>query len=139
MKLSQMTTDQVADVLLTIIPEIELLMSDDELSNMWKNRTTTKDKEEAKKLGLVTVFKIASYLMREHRESTWRILGAVNNKTPEDIGRQMFTTTVKQISEILQDKELMSFFTSPAKSDTTTVSDTSQESTESQPVRLLSS
>jgi len=123
MKLSEMSTNEVGDVLVTVLPEIELLMNDEKLIEMWTDRTRSSDKKEAARFGTLTFIKLASYLMKNQRDSTWRILGAVNQKTPEEIGNQFFTTTLNQTMDVLQDKELMSFFTSPGKSERTNASD----------------
>lgn len=111
MKLSTMTTDQAADALLLIAPEIETLMNDDELISKFQNRKTSGDKTEAAKFGMATILGIASYLLKVHRETTWNILGALNQKTPHQVGKQLLPVTIGQISETLNDKELLSFFT----------------------------
>lgn len=127
MKFSEMTTDQVADALLTITPEVEILVNDDQLKDLWKNRKTTGDLEEAKKLGMVNFMNIAAYLLKAHRKTTWRILGAMNAKTPDAIGKQPIMTTIKQIVEIFTDKEFTGFFGSLMSSGTSAQSDISQE------------
>lgn len=123
MKLSQMTTDQVADAMIQIAPDIETLMNDAELVNKFKSRPTSTDTKEAMKLGTITVLNIAMYLLKEQRQVTWNILGALNQKTSEEIGKQLFPTTIKQITEILKDPEFLSFFPQFAQSGQGTQSD----------------
>lgn len=111
MKLSTVTTNGAADILVLIAPEIETLIGDSKLAEKLKNRKTTTDKGEATKFGMVTILDLAAYLLKNHRETTWNILGALNNKTPEEIGNQLLPVTMKQIVEVLSDKDLLSFFT----------------------------
>lgn len=110
MKLSQMTTDQAADVMMLIAPELELLIDDPELNNIIKNRKTSKDKQEATKLGMKAMLKIANHLLKKQRQTTFNILAAFNQMQPEEIGGQLMIKTIAQVMEVLQDKELMSFF-----------------------------
>ena len=112
MKLSEMSTNQAADVMIQIAPEIELLVNDDEFAKVIKDRKTTKDPKKASKLGGLYLLQVATYLLKVHRGSTWVILGALNQKEPEEIGKQLLSETVKQITEVLTDKEFMSFFQS---------------------------
>jgi len=105
-----MTTDQAADVLIIVAPEIEELVNDDDLVDKFKNRLVTEDKTKAGRLGLINILSISAYLLEKHRNATWTILAALNNKTIEEIGNQLVFVTVKQITEALKDEELRSFF-----------------------------
>lgn len=117
MKLSKMATDQVADALLIITPEIEILMNDTELHQIYNNRQKSEDIETAKKLGFSLFVQMATYLLKKHRKTTWNILGAINQSSHEEIGKQPFLKTLQQVIEIFNDKDLMSFFTSFAPSE----------------------
>lgn len=117
MKLSEMTTNQGADVILMITPDIETIVNDTELANLIKNRKKTDDENEAIKFSIISVVKIASHLLNSHRETTWNILGALNQKTADEIGKQPFVKTVGQIFNMLNDKELLSFFTLSGESE----------------------
>ena len=106
-----MSTDQATDALILIAPEIEKLMGDDTLIEKFKNRKKADNSDDAVKFGAITILGIATHLLREHRNATWNILGAINQLSPEEIGRQLLPVTIKQISETLNDKDLLSFFT----------------------------
>jgi len=123
MKLSEMTTNQVADALVLIAPDIEILVDDEELLKKLQSRKTTKNKDEAPKLGMKTILSIGTYLLKSQRQITWNILGVMNQKTPDEIGNQSFPATMKQIMEVLQDEDLLSFFTSSEKSESETLSE----------------
>lgn len=111
MKLSQMDTNKVMDALVILAPEIETLMNDGELAALIQNREVTTDREEAKGLGMKFMLKIAVYLLKNQRECVLTILGALNDKTAAQLGKQLFPVTLGQIVELLNDKELMGFFT----------------------------
>ena len=110
MKLSQMTSDQAADVMIQIAPDIETLVNDAELGNMIKKRELTSDKNKAKKLGGMFVLRVATYLLKTHREIVWNVLGAMQQKTAEEVASQLFPATFTQVIEVLNDKDFMSFF-----------------------------
>lgn len=115
MKLSQLTTDQTADALVTIAPEIETLLSDDALVEMCTNIKTPSGKVSGV-FGAAQTIKILGYLLKEHRIATYRIVAAINQTSPEKIGNQMMMETIKQALELIFDQELMSFFTSLGQS-----------------------
>ena len=112
MKLSEMSTDQAADIMIQVAMDIEVLANDEKLAQLFKNRSTTKNPQKASKVGGLFLLKIATYLLKEQRGSTWSILGALNQKTPEEIGAQMIGVTIKQIMEVLTDREMIGFFQS---------------------------
>lgn len=112
MKLSILDTNGVADILVQLAPDIEALMNDTELASIIKNRKQTSDENEATTLGMVTVLSVAVYLLKNQRLVTWNMLGSLNGKTANEIGKQLFPVTLKQIVEVLNDKDLIGFFTS---------------------------
>lgn len=115
MKLSELSTDKAADIMIQIAADIEILANDDVLVDKFVSRKTTKDKNKATKLGLITILDIAGYLLKEHRETAWNIIGALNEKTAEEIGEQLFPVTLKQMADILNDKDFRNFFTLSAQ------------------------
>lgn len=117
MKLSELDTNGVADILVRLAPDIETLMNDTELASIIKNRKQTSDENEATSLGMVTVLSVAAYLLKNQRLATWSILGSLNGKTANEIGKQLFPVTLKQLVEVLNDKDLIGFFTSFAPSE----------------------
>lgn len=122
-----MNTNQVADVLVRIVPDIEVLMNDIELAEKIKGRQKSDDESEAAKLGMSTMLGLATYMLDKHRAVAFNIIGAINGKTSDDIGKQGFAVTVKQITEVLGDSELLSFFTASEKSEPETSSESSPE------------
>jgi hypothetical protein len=107
-KLSEMSTDRLADVLIKLAPEIPALVGDEEL--IAKMRETTADKEKALTLGVEKATYIASRLLGKHRQSVYKILGALQGLTPNQIGEQPGLLTAKQLFDLFNDKELLDFF-----------------------------
>jgi len=120
MQIAAMTTDQIADVLIQIAPDVEILVNDTEISKMWKERDVSTDLDEAAKMGIGNILRIGKYLLETHRGSTWNILGAFNQKTAEEIGQQSGIETLKQLTGLLSDKDFLSFFPSFKRSEQVT-------------------
>lgn len=119
MKLSEMRTKEATDAMMELLPEIETIMSDEEFLEILDNRkvTNSKDNLQIAIVGGVTAMKLGTYLLKKHKEPTWRILSIIGQKPVEEIESQLFPVTLKQIVEIIRDKELLSFFSQPTKSE----------------------
>jgi len=118
MKLSQLTTDETLDVLCEITPYINNIMTDQELNTELRRKADPENLktradvmlEGAKKLNV-----LVPIVLKKRREDVYGILSALNKKAPEEIAKQSFLTTVSQIREVLEDKELINFFKSFVK------------------------
>lgn len=115
MKLSNMSTDKAFDALTILAPEIESLINDNDFVGIMKNRKKSDNKDEAKKLGTKTLMDAAIYLLKNKKPTIFSILGALDDKTIEEISEQSITKTLSQIMEMATDKELLDFFQSFAK------------------------
>ena len=115
MKLSQISSEKAADILIRIAPDIETIVNDKELVAMVSKREKVdiKDdnsKQKATKVGGLFILKTAAYLLKNHRECAWNIIGALNDKTSEEIANQPIIVTFTQTTEILSDRDFMTFF-----------------------------
>jgi len=108
MKIADMTTEHAADVLITVIPEIEPILRDGELQAAWAKRTA--DDKEKVNAGIEIIKTAIPVILGKYRENSFRILGAINQKTRDEIAGQPIMTTIKEAVEIFTDKELLSFF-----------------------------
>jgi len=115
MKLSEMSSNKAADVILQVMPDIEELMKDEELKEIIASRKVKSDGEDAYSLGKMFMIKIATYLLREKRSTVWNILAAMNDKTAEEISEQNVIALTGQIFEVLGDRQLISFLSSPLR------------------------
>ena len=115
MKLSQMTTDKATDVLCIIAPYAMNIMTDEDLIAELKKAVNFKDTNTlAEKIALTVdkVAKILPIILKKRKSDLFGILGALNEKSIEEIGKQNIIRTMAQIRDISKDKELLDFFKS---------------------------
>ena len=115
MKLSQMTTDKATDVLCIIAPYAINIMTDEDLIAELKKAVDFKDANTLAEKIALTVDKIAKILpiiLKKRKSDLFGILGALNEKSIEEIGKQNIIRTMTQIRDISKDKELLDFFKS---------------------------
>lgn len=110
MKLSEMTTDKAADILILLAAEMQELVNDGELVKKIQEVQKSKDRQTAIKFGMLAALDVTTYLLKTHRQATWNILGAIENKKAEEIGKQLLPITVKQMMDLFRDKDFLSFF-----------------------------
>lgn len=114
-KISELTTDNAADIICEIIPYVEDIITDEELMNEIKSRLNLS--QGANKIELYAVLvgkisRIAPILLKKKRNSVYGILAAFNEVPVEKMREQNFIITMKQIRELVKDKQVMELFTS---------------------------
>ncbi|MBQ5597661.1 MAG: hypothetical protein IIU66_04165 [Clostridia bacterium] len=115
MKLSQMTTDKATDVLCEIAPYAINIMTDEDLMSELQSainfdEANTMAEKIAVSVGKIS--KILPILLKKRKNDIFGILGALNDKSIEEIGKQNIIKTMSQIKDISKDKELLDFFKS---------------------------
>ena len=121
MKLSEMTTEQAADVLCELTPYIANITGDKTLTDELGKKFDVTGKSVAE-LYVFAAKKYASILpvvLKTHREDVFGILAALNDTEIEVIAKQSIITTMFQIREMIKDKELVDFFKSWQQEDET--------------------
>ncbi len=108
MKLSEMTTEQVAEAMLIIAPEIQPILSDAELMAAFKKKP--KGKQDNVTAFIEKACAVIPLILGKHKESAFRILGAVSGMSVADIKKQNILVTIKQLADLASDKELIGFF-----------------------------
>lgn len=108
MKISQMSTDQAADVLVRIVEPVSHIMDDERIVDLLK------DVSESKNVPYIKLFasmlpKIVSLALESHRDDLFEIVGALDNKSFSDVKNQNVLKTTSVIIESF-DKELIDFF-----------------------------
>ena len=111
MKLSEMTTDKLFDVIVSLTPIISDITSDKEL--MAKLTESAKDKEKAKELGAKKIAFIIPVLLKDHRVSIYEILATLNDKTVKEISDLPAMQVVAMVKEMVMDKDLLDFLHNP--------------------------
>lgn len=114
MKLSELTTEQAADVLCELTPYIANITGDKTFLDELAKKFDAKGKSvaelytfAAKKCAV-----LAPVLLKDHREDVFGILSTLNGTTTDAVAKQNVLTTVLQIRAIFKDKELLDFFKS---------------------------
>lgn len=115
MKLSQLSTDRVMDLLCEIATPVTNIMTDEELIEELKSAVDfEKANTMAEKTALITgkFTKILPLILKKRKADLFSILASLNEKTIEEIGSQNVIKTMSQIKDIAKDKELLDFFKS---------------------------
>jgi hypothetical protein len=114
-KISELTTDNAMDIICEIIPYVEEIITDEELMNEVKSKLNLS--EGANKLEFYyaligKVSKIAPILLKKKRGAIYGILAAFNEVPVANISKQNFIITLRQITELVKDKQVVELFTS---------------------------
>ena len=114
MKFSEVSTDRAADLLCEIAPRVANIVGDVELLDELKKRIGSGKVSVAEiyVYGANKVAALVPIVLKNHREDAFSILGSLYGVDAGDIAKQKFIITLKQITEVVQDKDLMDFFKS---------------------------
>lgn len=111
---SELSTDEALEVVVQIAQPITNLIDDEALvkemqKTMPKGETT---RIAMQRFGLAKIVKLLNIALKQHREDVYEILAPFNGLTVEEIGKQNFLVTCKQVADLLNDKGFVDFFKS---------------------------
>ena len=111
---SELSTDEALEVVLQIAQPITNLIDDEALVKemrkaMPKGETT---RIAMQRFGLAKIVKLLNIALKQHREDVYAILAPFNGLTVEEIGKQNFLITCKQVYVLVNDKGFVDFFKS---------------------------
>lgn len=111
---SELSTDEALEVVLQIAQPITNLIDDEALVKemqkvMPKGETT---RIAMQRFALAKIVKLLNIALKQHREDVYAILAPFNDLTVEEIGKQNFLVTCKQVADLLNDKGFVDFFKS---------------------------
>lgn len=111
---SELSTDEALEVVLQIAQPITNLIDDEALVKemqkaMPKGETT---RIAMQRFGLEKIVKLLNIALKQHREDVYAILAPFNGLTVEEIGKQNFLITCKQVYALVNDKGFVDFFKS---------------------------
>ncbi len=118
MKLSELSTDRALDVLCELTPYISNIASDEAMVSAVGKIVKPADDTNIYGAGLMLVERMGEIipaLLRAHRPDVYGILSVLNEKSVADIGVQPVRDTIRQVREVFQDEDLLSFFRSSAR------------------------
>lgn len=111
---SELSTDEAREVVLQIAQPITNLIDDEALVKemqkaMPKGKTT---RIAMQRFALAKIVKLLNIALKPHREDVYAILAPFNGLTVEEIGKQNFLITCKQVYVLVNDKGFVDFFKS---------------------------
>lgn len=116
MKPSEMSTDRAADMFCEITPYVANIVTDEDLIGELKKTISGKAITRAELIAFAAekIIKLIPILLKKRKADVFGILAVVNKKTVEEIGKQDLITTLKQVKDVVKDRELLDFFKSCA-------------------------
>lgn len=108
MKLSEMSTDRLADVMVKIAEPVERIGGDEELGRKLEEIAKRGGRKGLQNIvDMYCVF--VPLLLERHREDTYAVLAALTGKTAEQIAAQSAMDTMRDARESV-DAEFLRFF-----------------------------
>ena len=121
MKISELSTEKAADMLCALVPCISDIAADEELLDELRRKVSIPagaSTAEVMMLGAEKLNKLVPILLREKRNAIFGILAILNEKSISAVAAQSLILTMKQVRDIVKDKELMDFFRSCTDAET---------------------
>lgn len=114
MKISEMTNDQATEAILRIAPAISNICDDSEMMDIIDDLKKFGDMDLLPAIGKILP-KIATYALKEHKHDLYEIIGALQMKPAEEVGKMNLAETIKAVKESYDDI-LAGFFTDSVRS-----------------------
>ncbi len=117
MKISEMTNDQATEAIIRIATPISNICDNEEMLGLV---------DELQKMGEMSLFtaigrllpKLVTYALKEHKNDLYEIIGALQMKSAEEVGKMNFAETIKAVKDSYDDI-LAGFFTDSVRSTVT--------------------
>lgn len=122
MKLSELSTDQAADVLCELTPYISNISTDESLvGTLGKTMDIGEDVNIYGKFTMLAgrIAEIVPLLLKTHRPDVYGILSVMNERPVAEIASQKLMETMRQARELVQDEDFAAFFKSFTRQDAT--------------------
>ena len=121
MRLSELSTDAAASVLVSITPAISNILKDPNLRENIAKKADLKDKSiiGIYAAGVDKINEIIPFLLKDHKDDIYEVIAVLNETTASEVAGQNILVTMTQIREIVRDKELVDFFKSWAGTEQT--------------------
>lgn len=111
MKISDMTNEQAADVLVRLSEPLGKMFDDEQIMDIIKRYGEMEEMPITKAIGQFLP-EIAACAFKKHKNDLFEIVGALTLQSREKAAKMKFIDTLNVIKEALNDEELSSFFTS---------------------------
>ena len=114
MKISEMTNDQATEAILRIAPPISNICDDAEMMTIIDDLQKFGEMDLLPAIGKILP-KIVTYALKDHKHDLYEIIGALQMKPAEAVGKMNFAETIKAVKESYDDV-LAGFFTDSVRS-----------------------
>lgn len=125
MKISEMTNEQAADLMVRLSAPVGNICDDEKITNMIKEYQATEEMPVVKVIGKFLP-QIAACALKDHKNDLFEIVGALTFQTRDKAAKMRFIDTVKVIREAVEDEELVGFFTSFKRQNQKTAGESAQ-------------
>ena len=110
-KLSELSSGKACDVLCELTPYIAGVVEDKKLLDTLAEKIgRDKSAAEIYVYGARKAATLVPILLKDHRADLFGVLAVLNETTPEAIEAQNVLTTIRQVQEVGEDKDLLDFF-----------------------------
>lgn len=109
MKLSQMTTDQAADVLVRISEPVGAILDDDRTKDVFVTLAGMGSDTPVIRMVSTLVTKGLPLLLKYRAQETYEIISAMTGKDVKDVEKQNFLVTLSDCKDFM-DKDFLDFF-----------------------------
>lgn len=116
MKISQMTTEKAASVLVKITEPVSNILADRETVQIIDGFGAEGEEITTERV-IALLFKLVPHCLDKHKNDTFSIIAALADKTEDDVRKQNVLVTFADIRESI-DKDLVDFFKSFTGSET---------------------
>ena len=110
MKISKMTTDEAADALVKMSEAVTAIVADEE-SVPLLNALSVGIEAEGNEGITAALMRLVPFLLKKHRKEFYTIIGALDGKEEEEIGKFNLLSTIRVVRDSF-DKDLLDFFKS---------------------------
>lgn len=121
MKISQMSTEKAAGVLVRIMEPVTHIIADQEAMQIVSSMAGVANSIEGV---MAILMKLVPYCLEKHKSDTFAIVAALTDKTEKAVAKQNFLVTVKDIRDSV-DTDLVDFFKSFAGAETASETESS--------------
>lgn len=112
-KLSELSTDEMLDKICDLTPHLSEIVTDKELTGLISKKAKQGASEaEVSTMAVEKITKAIPLLLKKHRDALLTILAIASERTLEEVKKQNIAVTIKELKELINDKELVDLFLS---------------------------
>lgn len=114
MKISEMTADKAADVLVRISQPVSNILDDDEVESLIKEVAETQENKSNVKILAFFMPRVVPIALKKHKKDLFEIVGALAQVPVSEVGKMSVLQLMTVIRESV-DRDLLDFFKNSGK------------------------